>query len=82
MVLIGVWHGFFAGYAIWGAWHGIGLFVHREWSRRRPPLAGASRLWKAGATFATFQFVMIGWVFFYGTSVGESMLMLRKLLGR
>ena len=82
MVLIGVWHGFFAGYAIWGAWHGIGLFVHREWSRRRPPPAGANRLGKAGATFATFQFVMIGWVFFYGTSVAESWLVLRKLLGR
>jgi D-alanyl-lipoteichoic acid acyltransferase DltB (MBOAT superfamily) len=82
MVLIGVWHGFFAGYAIWGAWHGIGLFVHREWSRRRPPSPGANRLWKAGATFATFQFVMIGWVFFYGTSVTESLLVLGRLLGR
>ena len=81
MVLIGLWHGFFAGYAIWGAWHGIGLFVHREWSRRRPPSAGANPLRTAGATFATFQFVMIGWVFFYGTSVRESLAVLVRLVG-
>jgi alginate O-acetyltransferase complex protein AlgI len=82
MVLIGVWHGFFAGYAIWGAWHGVGLFLHREWARRRPTPAGGATLRRAGATFATFQFVMVGWVFFYGTSVAESLLVLRRLLGR
>ena len=44
MVLIGIWHGFFAGYAIWGAWHGVGLFLHREWARRRPSPAGPGPL--------------------------------------
>jgi len=82
MVLIGVWHGFFAGYAIWGVWHGVGLFLHREWARRRPATAGGAFFRRAGATFATFQFVMVGWVFFYGTSVAESWSVLRKLLGR
>lgn len=82
MVLIGIWHGFFAGYALWGVWHGVGLFLNREWSRRRPPPAGGALFRRAGATFATFQFVMVGWVFFYATSVRESLLVLGKLLGR
>jgi alginate O-acetyltransferase complex protein AlgI len=82
MVLIGVWHGFFAGYAIWGAWHGVGLFLHREWARRRPAPAAPVPLRRLGATFVTFQFVMVGWVFFYATSLAESLLVLQKLLGR
>jgi len=84
MVVIGLWHGLFAGYAVWGLWHGLGLFAHREWSRARagrPPGAWAP-LRRAGATFVTFQFVMIGWVFFYGTSLAESMTVLAKLAGR
>ena len=83
MVVIGLWHGLFAGYAVWGLWHGAGLFLHREWARRR---SGASRpmagLRRAAATAVTFQFVMTGWVFFYGTSLGESMAVLRRLAGR
>jgi len=82
MVLIGVWHGFFAGYAIWGVWHGVGLFLHREWARRRPAPAAPVPLRRLGATFVTFQFVMVGWVFFYATSLAESWLVLQKLLGR
>jgi alginate O-acetyltransferase complex protein AlgI len=67
MVLIGLWHGLFAAYAMWGAWHGIGLFLAKKWSDRRrgrPPrrLAGLRR---AAATVVTFQFVTIGWIFFY-----------------
>ena len=82
MVMIGLWHGLFLGYALWGVWHGIGLFLHREWARVRggAPPPGAFR--RLGATFLTFQFVMVGFVFFYGTSVKESLLVLQKLAGR
>jgi D-alanyl-lipoteichoic acid acyltransferase DltB (MBOAT superfamily) len=84
MVMIGLWHGLFLGYAVWGVWHGIGLFLHREWSRAR---AGGTRgrwepIRRAGAVFLTFQFVMVGWVFFYGTSLRESFAVLQRLVGR
>ncbi len=32
MLLIGLWHGFTWNFAIWGAWHGLGLFIHNRWS--------------------------------------------------
>lgn len=82
MVLIGIWHGFFLGYAVWGVWHGIGLFLHREWTRARGAPGSFGPLRHAGAVFVTFQFVMVGWVFFYGTSLKESALVLQKLVGR
>ena len=83
MVVIGLWHGLFAGYAVWGVWHGAGLFAHREWSRARAgrPMR-AEPLRRAGATFLTFQFVMVSFVFFYGTSLRESAEVLAKLAGR
>jgi D-alanyl-lipoteichoic acid acyltransferase DltB (MBOAT superfamily) len=82
MVVIGLWHGLFAGYAVWGLWHGVGLFLHREWARR--PGRGTpawARVRRAASTALTFQFVMTGWVFFYGASLAESLDVLRKLAG-
>ncbi len=32
MLLIGLWHGVTLNFAIWGAWHGLGLFFHNRWS--------------------------------------------------
>src|SRR5512141_1685286 len=32
MILIGLWHGITPGFAIWGAWHGVGLFIHNRWA--------------------------------------------------
>lgn len=84
MVAIGLWHGLFAGYAVWGVWHGLGLFAHRQWSRARAGREPArwEPLRRAGATFVTFQFVMVSFVFFYGTSLAESVAVFWKLAGR
>jgi alginate O-acetyltransferase complex protein AlgI len=84
MVVIGLWHGLFAGYAVWGVWHGVGLFAHREWSRARSGRAPGKwePLRRAGAVFVTFQFVTVSWVFFYGTSLRESAAMIAKLIGK
>ncbi|MGH9442139.1 MAG: MBOAT family O-acyltransferase [Thermoanaerobaculia bacterium] len=84
MVAIGLWHGLDAAFAAWGLWHGLGLFAHWKWTRVRrgsrtgPPRAAAT----AASVFVTFQFVMLGWVFFYGTSLRESGAILAKLFGR
>ncbi|MGA7193166.1 MAG: MBOAT family O-acyltransferase, partial [Anaerolineales bacterium] len=32
MILIGFWHGGTLNFVLWGAWHGIGLFIHNRWS--------------------------------------------------
>lgn len=71
MLLIGLWHGVTWNFAIWGVWHGIGLFVHNRWSDAVRPRMGFMdshlRLQKSlGAlgTLLTFHYVTLGWVWF------------------
>ena len=87
MVAIGLWHGLDGAFAAWGVWHAAGLFAHWKWAqvRRGRPGArpGLPRLAARAVSVAlTFQFVMVGWVFFYGTSLRESGAILAKLFGR
>jgi alginate O-acetyltransferase complex protein AlgI len=88
MVLIGLWHGVNWNFALWGLWHGAGLFVHNRW-------AEASREWVNGlasrpvlmkaytalSTFATFQFVVLGWVWFALPTVESSGKVFLRLFG-
>jgi alginate O-acetyltransferase complex protein AlgI len=32
MLLIGLWHGITWNFILWGAWHGLGLFLQNRWS--------------------------------------------------
>jgi alginate O-acetyltransferase complex protein AlgI len=71
MTLIGLWHGITWNFFIWGAWHGIGLFIQNRWSEwARPRLitdswSRTSRLTiEAASWLATFGFVSLGWVWF------------------
>ena len=71
MLIIGLWHGVSWTFIIWGAWHGLGLFVHkawndntRRWQRKLSQNPIASRLWSAVCGLLTFQYVMLGWVWF------------------
>jgi len=72
MLVIGLWHGVTRNFLIWGAWHGLGLFLHNRWHALiGPRLAdlqagkpGAARLIKAGGMLLTFLFVSLGWVWF------------------
>jgi D-alanyl-lipoteichoic acid acyltransferase DltB (MBOAT superfamily) len=86
MLLIGLWHGITWNFVLWGAWHGLGLFIQNRWSdfaKTRfavsgPRLQTALRL---GGILLTFHFVALGWVFF---ALSEPVLSLRvfmKLLG-
>jgi D-alanyl-lipoteichoic acid acyltransferase DltB (MBOAT superfamily) len=89
MILIGLWHGITWNFFIWGAWHGLGLFVHNRWStytrphltalnEQRPVLARIST-WSS--TFLTFNYVALGWVWFAMPSPGLSMRVFGKLFG-
>ncbi|HEU0292319.1 MAG TPA: MBOAT family O-acyltransferase [Anaerolineales bacterium] len=86
MLLIGLWHGITGNFVLWGAWHGLGLFLQNRWSdfaktrfaASGPRLQTALRL---GGILFTFHFVALGWVFF---ALSEPVLSLRvfmKLLG-
>lgn len=87
MVAIGLWHGLDAAFAAWGLWHALGLFAHWKWTQVRgrkgaSPSALVRVASRTASVALTFQFVMIGWVFFYGTSLRESGTILARLLGR
>ena len=71
MLFIGLWHGVTLNFVLWGAWHGIGLFLQNRWSDlmrvRFPNLGQNTRLQSAlqfSGVLLTFHFVALGWVFF------------------
>jgi alginate O-acetyltransferase complex protein AlgI len=70
-ILIGLWHGISWNYAIWGAWHGFGLFIHNRWSdliRSKVSSLDSHPLLKRlvgfSSTAITFHYVSLGWVWF------------------
>ncbi len=71
MVLIGFWHGGTLNFILWGAWHGVGLFIHNRWSEfirnRLPSWTQSPRgqmAMNALGVFVTFNYVALGWLFF------------------
>ena len=69
MLLIGLWHGITWNFILWGAWHGLGLFLQNRWSDfvKTRFTANAPRMQRAlqfGGILLTFHFVALGWVFF------------------
>jgi D-alanyl-lipoteichoic acid acyltransferase DltB (MBOAT superfamily) len=88
MLLIGMWHGVTWNFALWGAWHGLGLFAHNRWSeylRRRDAAPGQSHvmhgLLQALGVLLTFNYVSLGWVFFALPSPAQSLGFMLKLVG-
>lgn len=92
MLLIGLWHGVTWNFALWGAWHGMGLFIHNrylEWARlhlepqhsgmqNRPLIASSV---KFGSWALTFNFVALGWVWFALATPAQSWNVLLRLFG-
>ena len=79
MLLGGLWHGAGWNYVIWGGMHGVGLAVHRAWSRafsEDHPLRRPMRFLGMPLTFA---FICAGWAFFRATNLGDSADMLQGL---
>ncbi len=88
MVTIGLWHGITWNYFIWGVWHGVGLFVHKQWSNRtRKWYRGLKekprqkQAWTFFSWFLTFQFVVLGWVWFLLPTPAEAVALFAKLFG-
>jgi len=89
MLLIGLWHGITWSFAIWGLWHALGLFIHNRWSEwSRPRLSGAAS-WSIGARAAlalggwviTFNYVVLGWVWFALPQPAQAIEAFRMLFG-
>lgn len=88
MLLIGLWHGVTWNYAAWGAWHGVGLFIHNRWSDwlrpRLPDLSARPNLQRAlqiSGWLLTFNYVTLGWVWFALPDLSLSGHFLRLLFG-
>lgn len=88
MLLIGLWHGINWNFVIWGAWHGLGLFIHNRWTDwLRPRMAERQlsmlmqRLLQAGGWLLTFHYVALGWVWFALPDMHLSWRLFLKLLG-
>jgi len=88
MILIGLWHGITWNFAVWGAWHGAGLFIHNRWAdllKRRgirlSPQGAGGRLAAIGGTILTFHFVTLGWAWFALPGLDLSWRLLLGLIG-
>jgi len=87
MVLIGLWHGLTWGFALWGLWHGFGLFIQNRWSgimrawMKTPLPASGQRLLDGIGIFLTFHFVSLGWLFFTLSTPGLAWQVMLRLFG-
>lgn len=69
MLGIGLWHGLTPAFAVWGVWHGLGMFITGQVAARRPRRRPGKdrledRIRAAFGIAGTFAFVTLGWVFF------------------
>jgi alginate O-acetyltransferase complex protein AlgI len=71
MLVIGLWHGITWNFFIWGVWHAVALFAHKQWSdRTRKWYRGLQgRPWPRRTVALVFWaltliYVMLGWVWF------------------
>ncbi len=88
MVVIGLWHGITWNFFIWGLWQGLALFVHKQWSDRTRKwyrgLGNKSRqkqAWTFFSWFLTFQYIVLGWVWFMMPSVDTAVTTFSRLFG-
>jgi D-alanyl-lipoteichoic acid acyltransferase DltB (MBOAT superfamily) len=69
MLLIGLWHGVTGNFVIWGLWHGSGLFIHQQYSRKtggwlRTKSSTLQKSYTVFSTILTFLYVCLGCVWF------------------
>ena len=88
MIVIGLWHGITLNFFLWGVWHGLALFAHKQWSdRTRKWYRGLQdkpwqkRGWTLLTWFLTFQYVVLGWVWFLMPTPRLALQTFAKLFG-
>jgi alginate O-acetyltransferase complex protein AlgI len=83
MLLGGLWHGAAWGFVVWGALHGAGLILHREWTRRSGgprKSAPTHAIRDLLSTLATFYFVCICWAWFRAPDFHTAILVTKSLV--
>ncbi len=82
MLTIGLWHGLTWPFMAWGVWHGLGLFAVKVWGDwMRPRHIHGARGTKMLGMFVTFNFVMLGWVWFGARDLPTAITTLGRLFG-
>jgi D-alanyl-lipoteichoic acid acyltransferase DltB (MBOAT superfamily) len=89
MLVIGLWHGVTPNFVIWGAWHGLGLFIHNRWSNFAGPKVAAltaekpalAKTFQLGGMLLTFLYVSLGWIWFALPTTKDALLAFGKLFG-
>jgi len=83
MAVTGIWHGAAWHFMLWGLYHGLGLIIWRIYGRLIGAKLGqrwGDALWlRAVSTLVTFQFVVLGWVFF-ASEFQQSLYVVAKML--
>src|SRR5690606_38336372 len=82
MVLGGLWHGANWTYVAWGALHGLGLALHRLFTRGahgKPKPPTTSWLARGLGVFVTLPVVCAAWVFFRASGFAHAQLLFSRL---
>jgi D-alanyl-lipoteichoic acid acyltransferase DltB (MBOAT superfamily) len=85
MTLGGLWHGAAMHFLIWGAYQGILLIAHREYSHLLEKVGVSAKLLESKvyhviSIIVTFHLVCIGWVFFRAETLKDANTIISKLL--
>jgi D-alanyl-lipoteichoic acid acyltransferase DltB (MBOAT superfamily) len=72
----GIWHGASWTFLIWGLLHGLGVMITRELERST---FYCQRVPKLAKQAGVFLFVCFAWIFFRATSLGNAMLIVRRI---
>jgi len=86
MVLGGLWHGAAWHYVIWGAFHGSGLVLSKEWQdlvSKNKTLAALrpSPLWHFSGLALTMFFLFLAGILFRAVDLPQALAMTARLLG-
>lgn len=77
MLLGGLWHGAAIKFVVWGALHGVGLAIHRVWSKFFN--LGTTRFGKIVSVLITFHFVAFCWMYFRAADINTVWVMLENI---